>query len=191
MHIILILGTILIIAISTLGYIFLYKDLANQRYTNFISASTFSLFLIYYMYQALRTHHDHEWHMRKTVIDQNNDRKIGFEKLFVENYPYLERLYKQLNNDNDTLKSIPSPSLNEEEKKKRRALEINMCAIIFQMIENIYTENKTFDPESPHNAVWIHKWKTWFKGPIIREQWSNMKENYTRSTQIYIDNNLL
>jgi hypothetical protein len=110
---------------------------------------------------------------------------IELEKLFIANYPYLDRLYGQIYPSHPDMKDI-TLKLSPDEWRKVRILEVHVCSILFQSIENIciYAE--------PTQMVELIKvWRSWFQSQIVRRQWSVMREFCTPSTQLWIDQHVM
>jgi hypothetical protein len=122
---------------------------------------------------------------QQNQIDETQESWIDLEKFFVANYPYLARLYQQMNTNNPTLKGLP-PNLSKEDMFKVEAFEKHTCSIIFQMIENVYIFISS-QSGSGEYCAWLRIWQIWFKSPILLQQWRYTKMAYNIETQRFID----
>lgn len=113
---------------------------------------------------------------------------IDLEKYFVTSYPYLTRLYQQIYDKNPTIMNPPL-KWTPKEYHKMRMYEIHTCSILFQIIENIVASSSHLLQYEIDE--WIVAWRSWFKSPIVREQWKYMRSYYNIKTQGFIDSCLL
>ena len=127
-----------------------------------------------------------EYDRQQTFIEQTETNWIELEKYFVQNYPYLARLYQQMYPENYTLKGLP-PNLSKDDMRKVIAVEQHTCSILFQIIENVYIFLSS-QLGSNEYCGWLFVWKSWFKSSIIMEQWRLTKNYYSQQTKNFIDN---
>lgn len=116
---------------------------------------------------------------------------VEVEHLFMQNYPELFPLYKELNQHNKILQSTPNPK--NINPTKRVQFEYSICNIILQKIENIYSLGLSIPDykESDEFQEWLITWKQWFKSPTLRRVWHSNKNVFARYTQNFIDNEIL
>ena len=66
--------------------------------------------------------------------------------------------------------------------------EHNMANIIFQTISDIYiSENCKMSENDEDNIEWIITFKNWFKSKLLLKYWKNLKYEYHKDVQIFID----
>ena len=140
----------------------------------------------------------------KTMMDYisqiNQQQELGFieiEKLFMNHYPELLPLYKELNQHNPLIQKIRAPSNINQSKKT--FYEITVCNMIIQRIENTYLSisqlHKYFSFDhlgSREFNEWASTWKQWFKSPTLRRVWhSNKNKLFAQATADFIDREII
>jgi len=122
---------------------------------------------------------------------------IDIEKTFMQYYPELLPLYKEINNPHHPIQKLPVPK--NIDQVKRRAYETNICNIIIQRIENTYSavvhlgELGNFDrARSQEFAEWVSTWRQWFLSPTLRNVWNfNKARLFSKQTQQFIDSAII
>lgn len=117
----------------------------------------------------------------KSISDIVHDQELGFidiEQHFLDNYPVLFPLYKELNQQNKIIQKIPNPK--NIDPIKRLQSENNMCNIILQRIENIYLAELQLEnfQNSEQYQEWIKTWKQWFRSPTLTRVWNTNKYTF-------------
>lgn len=135
--------------------------------------------------ESMDSNNQKELERQRAFIEQTENNWIELEKYFALNYPFLARLYQQIYSDNKTLKGLP-PNLTKDDMFKVVALEQHTCSILFQIIENVYIFLSS-QLGTTEYCGWLNVWKSWFKSPIVREQWNLTKEYYNKQTQHFVD----
>lgn len=135
--------------------------------------------------QYIDSNHQREYEQQQTFISQTESHWIELEKYFAQNYPYLARLYQQIYSGNKTLRGLPK-GLNKDEMEKVVAFEQHTASILFQIIENIYVFLSSPLGSSEY-CGWLNVWKSWFKSPIVLQQWHQTRSFYNQQTQNFID----
>jgi hypothetical protein len=115
-------------------------------------------------------------------INQNQEASLtSTERTFMEHYPELLPLYKEINQQNKKIQAIPIPF--NIDPIKRKTMESNICNIIIQNIGNTYLEitylekyHKSNYIQSQEFATWISILRQWFKSPTLRSLWDLDKE---------------
>lgn len=185
---------VMIFAVIIATYLYAFKDIGSKHYANYISTLTLigtAIAAIIFIYQYEQAKKQERTDKKREVAQELQNYWVELEKMFMDHYPYLTRLYQQIY-PSDTPLQGTSIMLSEEQMKTRKFFEIHMCTILFQTIENIYLlDFKGGDFTDSHNIAWINKWRSWFKSPIVREQWSYRKQYIGQDTQNFIENYLL
>ena len=114
------------------------------------------------------------------ITDFNEQQERGFieiETKFLEYYPELFPLYKEMHLENKILQSVPNPP--KIDPIKRVQFECNMFNIITQRIENILASSLNFEEfkQSATYNEWVRTWRQWFQSPILRNLW-NVNRSY-------------
>jgi hypothetical protein len=160
----------------------------TTKFSNFCTTLSFLGIILGFTVMALDYCKDRD-HMEKedlnTKVKECQTNWIELEKLFISQYPYLDRLYGQMYPSHPEMKDIKL-KLTDDEWRKVRVLEVHVCSILFQCIENICTYG---DPDHLHE--WVLVWKSWFQSKIVRRQWSVMRQFYTQSTQLWVDQHIM
>ena len=171
-----------------ISYFYKYGDLSGSHYANYINTLALVgtiLAATAFIYQYTAANNLARSDKLREYIRELREYIIDFEKMFIDKYPSLSRLYQQIYSD------IPSHNFNNI-SEEANSYETHVCAIMFQIIENVYLENFQ-TPDSYQDAIniaWINKWKSWFKSDIVKEQWKYRRHFYTTNTQKFIDNQL-
>jgi hypothetical protein len=120
-------------------------------------------------------HRDIESYRRIT-----NDAWINIDKLFLDNVPKLNRLYREIFNDKD----IPDPP---EITPDIISMETYVAAILIQVVENVLLDYDNIDI----NDKWILVFRQWFRSKILRNIWNKRKIYYSERFQDIVDRYLL
>lgn len=164
----------------------LYKSERFAKYTSVISVlATLSIVVSFFINIRSNAINDQrrleqEEKDRQRDFEQETQRYwIDVEKMFIENYPYLNNLYSELYPDNPNIKKI---ILTGNDLFEQQNLEQHVCQILYQTIENIYN-TKSIDP----NFGWQPIFKSWAKSNVFRTNWKYSRRFYNLETQKYID----
>lgn len=187
---------ILFILMLSISYFYFFGDLSGSHYANYISTLALIgtlVVAISFIYQYKQANDTARSDKIREYTRELQAYWIDLEKIFMDKYPYLSRLYQQINQNNLPLQTLTSDTFAENQINKIKFFEIHMCSIMFQIIENVYLENfqEPNDFNDPINIAWINKWKSWFKSNIVREQWSQKKNFFSVNTQKFIDGYIL
>ena len=162
-----------IISILIASYFYLYRDISSSNYANYVNTLVLIGTIIIVIILIHQFKKENESFDNKKEDVQNTYADI--EKTFMQNYPYLERLYQQMYPDDEIKLNFNLSS--EEELRKRDAMENHMCNIIFYTIQNVIRNDTNNNSSSHHNI-----WKSWFRSEILRKQWYLMKHNFDQDT---------
>lgn len=116
---------------------------------------------------------------------------IEIEKLFMANYPELLPLYKEMHQHNPDVQAIKVP---DYDVSKKELLEATMASVIFQNIENIYTQLSTNPDYEPVFTLgeWLMTWRVWFLSPTLRRKWQiNKNVFYSKKTVEFVDKHII
>ena len=187
----------LLVALSIVTYLYMFHDLSGSHNANFISTLTLigtMVGAIIFIYQYNQSKNAEAASRLNVTIAELQSDWIDLETMFITNYPYLNRLYDQIYPNNRILSESHATLTTNEEIDKRDVFEVHMSTILFQIVENIYLQNIKSDQyrgSNPQNLAWINKFVSWFKSPILREQWQFRKKFYGSDTQQFVDTVLL
>jgi hypothetical protein len=114
----------------------------------------------------------------KKNIEIINDNFIEVEKLFDYNYPFLTKLYSEINPESGIIPVV----LPTEQQYENSVKEIHMCNILIKIIETsvdlgIQNELK-------------QTFSNWISSEIFRMNWDKVKNNYKKDTNNFIKNYL-
>jgi c-di-AMP phosphodiesterase-like protein len=140
----------------------------DNKLVNYITILSVIVAILSYIIQ----HKQHLKSEEERYVKQVKSNWTDIEKMFMDNYPYLNRLYKQIYSYDDRLKNISDPLITEEVIVK----ENHMAVILIQVIDNLVQSD-----------TWDEVFKEWFKSPILREVWKSRKKFYNEETVKYID----
>jgi len=141
----------------------------DNKIVNYISILSVVVAILSYIIQHKQDLKSEE----ERYVNQVKSNWTDIEKMFMDNYPHLNRLYKQIYSYDDRLKNISDPPITEEVIVK----ENHMAVILIQVIDNLVPSD-----------TWDEVFKEWFKSPILREVWKSRKKFYNEETVKYIDN---
>jgi hypothetical protein len=170
---------------------------SNERFTGYINslgvigALMAIIFGALQIRDALRSNIISEGQLTVFQTDYNWSQ---IERIFIDNAPNLNRLYKQIYSNDLTIKDVSEPPITSDIILKEAA----MSSIIIQAVDNIVTylikELRTDDVvelASRDNTGWTKSFISWFKSPIIREVWKYRKNFYDVKTIEYVEKVLM
>jgi uncharacterized membrane protein len=113
---------------------------------------------------------------------------IAIEQYFSAN-PDLQNMYKGLNLDNVELQKLPDVPITDQSKYK----EIHVAAWLIQIIENINTlvESKKLNWGNPSLLAWLSIFRSWFRYPVMKQQWAYLQKFSTPSMQELVNHRIL
>ncbi len=177
-------GTIAIIFLIINYYYWQNENIVStQKFNNFwamLSSIGVVAGLIAIVHEYYKNGDEKKYEQRQLFVQQTESNWIELEKYFVSNYPYLTRLYQQMYKDNPTI-TLPPINFDKKDLHKAKMHEIHVCAILFQIIENVSSFRSYLLPAE--FDTWIVTWKSWFRSDIVLEQWKYMKKFYNSYTQ--------
>lgn len=128
------------------------------------------------------------------IVFQTDYNWSQIERIFIDNTPDLNRLYKQIYSGDFIIKDVVEPNITSDIILK----EVATCSIIIQAVDNIVTYLiKEFHTDDVVELVqrdttgWTQSFISWFKSPIVREVWKYRKTFYDVKTIEYVDKVLL
>lgn len=98
------------------------------------------------------------------TLGSQHQNSADIEGLIVEYYPYSVRLYKSIYPTDPFLRAVVVPPLTDV--GERNWVEIIICNLMFISIDNVLLLS------SIPNEGFIGTWRSWFRSPIVREQWA-------------------
>lgn len=175
---------IIIIIIIFLVYtiLFWYADIGKNSRMMAYFQSLFWLgiiiaFLTLIMKESKRKVDDNKKYIHH-ISEMQEIGMIDIEKMFILNFPELFPLYREMNSHNYILSKMPDPP--NIDVIKQQQLETSVCNIIFQRIENIYSEAILFDEfeTSTYFLEFMITLRLWFKSERLRRIWDFNKHKY-------------
>lgn len=123
--------------------------------------------------------------LNKEFIESDEKAFIDIEEFFIQNYPYNFNLYKQLYSNDPELQKI---HVYVDDPVRERITEIRTCKILLKRMETIYFifgQNNWINNDK--TKPWLTLFTTWFKSPILRSSWANLKQYHSDSFRKFID----
>lgn len=119
----------------------------------------------------------------KEFSDEVQQNWIDLEKMFLNGYPYLTPLYKELypNNPNITV-----PTLSEADQTQANSQQQHMCMILTQIIEDVLVLHPDPNPQD-NNFGWNVIFTSWIGSPTFQSNWQATRNFYNPNTQKFID----
>lgn len=105
---------------------------------------------------------------------------VELEQEFMNNYPYLTSLYKELYPES----VITVPDLSAEQKIQAQNDQWHMCSQLLQTIENIINTNQV-TASLPYG--WYAVFQSWLKSPTLVNVWNTTRQYYNPVTSAFID----
>jgi hypothetical protein len=128
------------------------------------------------------------------IVFQTDYNWSQIERIFIDNTPDLNRLYKQIYSGDSTIKDVVEPNITSDIIIK----EVATCSIIIQAVDNIITylikefhTDDVVELAQRDTTGWTQSFMSWFKSPILREVWKYRKTFYDVKTIEYVDKVLL
>lgn len=170
---------------------------SNERFTTYINSIGVIGALVAIVFGALQIRDA----LRSNIISegqlivfQTDYNWSQIERIFIDNAPDLNRLYKQIYSGDYTIKDVVEPNITSDIILK----EVATCSIIIQAVDNIVTylikefhTDDVVELAQRDNTGWTQSFISWFKSPILREVWKYRKTFYDSKTIEYVDKVLL
>ena len=193
------INTQIILIIGFLGYtllFWLYALYQNEPWIKYVG-TLYNLGVVIALIGFILERNDAQEHELLSDISRiTRDQEVGFidvEKEFMNYYPELLPLYKEMNQRSQIIQSVPIPQ--NIDIAKKIILEYNACNIFIQRLENTYLA--TIDVGKTHGMKevftgefneWVLTWKNWFKSPTLRRIWKENGMLFSSRTKLFIDN---
>lgn len=177
----------LIVMIILITYIYKDRDIDRivlTEYFSIIGGLSIISFLFTYI---VTSYENYQQNRHSTIIKLQDDRldAIGYiDKLFIQEYPYLNRLYDELYPRN----KVYIPSDNEIDTKKRNTLETFAINYIITYIEATYITNLA---NNYIQQYMNRQFKMFFKSPMVREYWINNQNLFSSVFNNFVQHVLL
>jgi predicted PurR-regulated permease PerM len=167
----------IIFVIITYIYWVYDKKITIKHYISAISTVGITLIIIGFIYNYTKQVSNGVSTKEQNNIELINGTLVSLEKLFMDNYPYLEKLYQQMNR---LPKDIPS----NIDKSVENNDTIHASQIILQSFENNVTAlgGSKADWESSTRKPWLVEFRRWFSSPELRKMWNLSQRLYGRDT---------
>jgi hypothetical protein len=176
---------VIIVVIIAIISFFFWKTKDDDKFRNYLAILSslgivlvFSTFILNYEQDNKKEKSD----LTARFIELTSTDWNDIEKLFIDNYPYLERLYYQM------YPTIPGIAIPEADPKERERLEQHACRIILRAIEEVFIGNGglTIDWQTQQMS-WLYSFQQWLSSQILRETWERTKNSYSKDTITFID----
>jgi hypothetical protein len=193
------INTQIILIIGFLGYtivFWLYALYQNEPWIKYVG-TLYNLGVVIALIGFILERNDAQEHELLSDISRiTRDQEVGFidvEKEFMNYYPELLPLYKEMNQRSQVIQSVPIPQ--NIDVAKKIILEYNACNIFIQRLENTYLA--TIDVGRDHSMKevftsefneWVLTWRNWFKSPTLRRIWKENSVLFSSRTKLFIDN---
>jgi hypothetical protein len=184
---------IILLFFGTVSYLWISnpKLFESTKFTNFCTVMSILGIILSFIVLVSEYHKMKDQKKIHDVEVKTNETQLNWielEKLFISNYPYLSRLYSQMYATNPNFRNLDL-KYSAEDWQKIQFLETHVCSILFQVIENICAKSDENDKDV-HYHEWLPTWKSWFRSPIVQQQWNAMKPFYTPKAQACVNEHL-
>jgi len=179
---------VFIVIFVSITYVFFNTKIGtSKRFINYVqtlsvfSISCFVLSIIISLQTTQKTDVDK---INSQLVKSSDKYWIELQRIFMDKYPYLETLYSQLYG-----LSVPLPTLTDKDLTESKILEIHVCNILFQIIENIiFIQKNVIDTSIENNEYqWTSIFVAWSKSQIFQDNWKIYKNFYGENTKKFID----
>lgn len=165
---------VIIAVIIIYTYIYFKYNLERNVGWNHYVESLYYLGIFLIVASFIHKHISEEEDIRKneikTIAAEKEQFLINIEKTLIDYYP--ESVY--LSNQMYPAEAVKIPPKIDE--IKRKMVELHLCNIILQKIENTYLISlNTSLEKSQQFQDWIKIWRMWFKSPILVDVWNKNK----------------
>lgn len=185
---IIVIVVIVILIMATIVFWSVGQDAKGnlKRYSVVITGVGIILVFLTFIYEAIFQEKEEKAIDRDNYLALTSSGWIGIEKDVYTNYPYLERLYSQIYPD------IPIVVPQVSDPIKQRDMEVHMCQILFQNLDNVFVSNGglsiSWETQQPE---WLYTFRSWFTSEIVKEVWSRAKRLYSSEMILFIDKQII
>ena len=116
------------------------------------------------------------------VINSFHENSSDIEGAMLDYYPASLRLYKSIYATDPYLRTTSVPP--DIDIEQRNYVEIVLCSVLFISIDNTLALTPLAD------QGFIETWRSWFRSPIVREQWPSSRPFYGEYTVRFVEQNL-
>lgn len=190
MDITIVVIVIAVVIILVLTYIYWFtkfgRNVILERYIEAIAVlgTLTAIVSLYLSYRSSEQTNQKQLELDLVKADETGI--IDTEKFFMDNYPYLVNLYKEIYSDNPNIQNI---NVKVEDKTKQTLAESHATQILITKIETgFHTIGETADwKNSEITKPWTNLWSTWFKSPTLRKYWEYYKQFEGESVRKLVD----
>lgn len=115
-----------------------------------------------------------------TVNEIRRNLYSDIQKYYIDNYPYLNRLYGQLFSSSN----IPQPDVTDT--LRQESLEIFLMGDLLQTVEEVYSLNKEVGWSNGVWLAWYETFKSWFQSPLLLAYWKKNSKYYDPAVNRFI-----
>lgn len=123
---------------------------------------------------------DEEDRQSAAFVNETQKNWVELEQQFMNNYPYLTSLYKELYPQS----SITVPDLTAEQQIQAQNDQWHVSSQLLQTIENIVNTNQV-STSLPYG--WYAVFQSWLKSPTLINVWNKTRQYYNPTTAAFID----
>lgn len=123
---------------------------------------------------------DEEDRQSAAFVNETQKNWVELEQQFMNNYPYLTSLYKELYPQS----SITVPDLTAEQQIQAQNDQWHVSSQLLQTIENIVNTNQV-STSLPYG--WYAVFQSWLKSPTLINVWNKTRQYYNPTTATFID----
>lgn len=164
-----------------------WKNDRVEKYVTFLGAfATLSVIISFLVslqnssQEETRRQKDESDKQAAAFIAETQKYWVDLEQEFMDKYPYLSSLYKELYPES----TITVPDLTAEQKAQAQNDQWHMCSQLLQTIENIINTNQ-ITTSLPYG--WYAVFQSWLKSPTLVSVWNATKQYYNPTTTSFID----
>jgi len=160
------------------------------QFIGMISGLGVSVFVLQFVLENQRQHEQKKKDRALSFTVMTERYVINLEKWLAEQYPYCSRMYKELYSEHPGLEDVVIPE--NIDKNHQAEVEAHISGILIQAVEDIYwVENLETTYKEPDLSGWMTTFRRWFTSPILRKQWSYLKDNYGKPFQLFVEKQLI
>lgn len=128
---------------------------------------------------------------RQTMMEQRRHSMVNIEEMFMSELPYLSTLYREMyaTDPSFMLPVVPPPDPKIELVKERHAA-FRVFQAISDVIEDI-ERGVLVSWNTDWNFRWILLWRTWFRSPRLRYNWTFLRQFFSVMVQHFVEENII
>jgi hypothetical protein len=174
--------TIIVVVIITFIFILTRGHKHYVKYLHIISDIGIVIVFISFIYDYIESNKAEKNKYVNMFIQTTTDGWNNIEKMFLDYYPYLERLYYQM------YPSIPDIQVPKVDENERHVQEQHASHIILRAIQEVFIANGGLKTNWPKDQQsWLYSFKQWMSSSILREYWYAHEREYPSDMRVFMN----